>query len=135
MSVVGIASIALGVLAVGCRGYSLVAPAPTLNWIRNMVSSNGRLRLFGAVLLAIGAMLVWAGVSEDTQLAGFITFIGYLFAGASVLVLLIFPGAYRAIVDSIMQKDTDGVLIFVRVRSLLGVVFGLLLIYFGVQAL
>jgi hypothetical protein len=100
-----------------------------------MVSSNGRLRLFGAVLLAIGAMLVWAGVSEDTQLAGFITFIGYLFAGASVLVLLIFPGAYRAIVDSIMQKDTDGVLIFVRVRSLLGVVFGLLLIYFGVQAL
>ena len=134
MNAVAIVSIALGVLTVCSRGYSLVAPASALRSFRTMVGTNRGLRILGAFLLLIGLTMIWAGFSQDSGLADVLSFLAFAFVGLSIL-LLLFPSAYRNIVDLTMPEDTEGVFIFVRFKSLYGIIIGVLFIYFGVHAL
>ncbi len=135
MSAVGIVTIALGVLGVCGRGPLLVAPAATLRWFKETVASNGRSRTLGAFLVTLGAVMAWAGASEDSGLATFLTVFGWGFLGTSVLVLVLFPGIYRAIANPFLPSDTSGSLFFWRFRGLAGTLVGVLIIYFGVLAL
>ena len=135
MNAVGIVSIALGVLVVCVRGYSLVAPVPTLRWFRTMSRTNGGLRKLGTFVLLVGLTMIWAGSSEDNGLADVLSFVGFAFVGMSTLLLLLFPSAYRVLVDSMIPEDTSGVLTFLRFKSITGIIIGVLFIYFGVCAL
>ena len=135
MNAVGIVSIALGVLFVCVRGYSLVAPVPTLRWFRTMARTNGGLRKSGTFVLLVGLTMIWAGSSEDSGLASVLSFLGFAFVGMSTLLLLLFPSAFRALVDLMMPEDTSGVLTFLRFKSITGIIIGALFIYFGVHAL
>ena len=135
MNTVGLVSIALGALFIFSRGYCLIAPAPTLRWFRNLVSTNFGVRKMGVIVLAIGITMIWAGSSEDSGLADVLNFVGFAFVGISTLLLLLFPGAYRSLVDSMIPEDTSGVLNFVRFKGLTGVIAGVLLICFGALAL
>ena len=134
MNAVGIVSIALGVLTVCSRGYSLVAPASALRSFRTMVRTNRGLRILGAFILLIALTMLWAGSSQASGLADVLSFLAFAFVGLSIL-LLLFPSAYRNIVDLTMPEDTKGVFIFVRFKSLYGIIIGVLFIYFGVHAL
>ena len=129
MSAVGIVTIALGVLVVCGRGTLLVAPAPTLRWFKETVASNGRLRTFGSFLVTLGA------ASEDSGLATFLTVFGWGLLGSSALVLVLFPGIYRAMVNAFLPSDTSGSLFLWRFRGLAGTLVGVLVIYFGALAL
>ncbi len=135
MNAVGIVSIALGVLVVCVRGYSLVAPVPTLRWFRTMAHTNVGLRKLGTFVLLVGLTMIWAGSSEDSGLADVLSFVGFAFVGMSTLLLLLFPNAYRVLVDSMIPEDTSGVLTFLRFKSITGIIIGVLFIYFGVCAL
>ena len=134
MNAVGIVTIALGVLVVCYRGTLLVAPAPTLRWFKEPVASNGRLRPFGSFLVTLGAAMAWAGASEDSGLATFLTVSGWVVLVSSALVLVLFPGVYRAIANPFMPSDTSNFFLW-RCAGLAGLPVGVFIIYFGVLAL
>ncbi len=134
MSAVGIVTIALGVLVVFGRGALLVAPEPSLRWFKETIASNGRLRTLGAFVVTIGAAMAWAGASEDSGLATFLTIFGWPTVGVSALLLVLFPGVYRAIANPFLPSDTSSLFLW-RFAGLAGMAVGVLIIYFGVLAL
>jgi hypothetical protein len=132
---VGIASIVVGVVVLCSRGALLVVPAATLRWFRAVIATNARIRSLGAVALSLGATMLWAGASEHGGLATTLSVVGSAIVGMSTLALLLFPAVYRAIAEAMLPFDGDTDLTGWRVRGLLGVVLGGLLIYFGALAL
>ena len=135
MSEVGVVSIVLGVVVVCSRGALVVAPAATLRWFEGVITTDGRIRVMGAVMMALGAAMVWAGASEHSGLATFLSVVGWAFVGISTLALELFPAAYRAIAEAVLPSDTGAELTGWRLLGLLGVIIGGLLIYFGALAL
>ena len=135
MNTVGIVSIVLGALTLFSRGYSLVAPEKFLAWYRNTVGTNRGLRTLGAPILVLGLTMIWAGSSDDTGLATVLYYFGIMLVAMSTLLLLIFPNAYRAMVESMIPEDTSGVVNFVRFKGLAGVIIGILFIYYGALSL
>jgi hypothetical protein len=135
VNVVGIVSIALGVVTMCSRGCLLAAPVPTLRWFRNVAGTNRGLRTLGSLILLIGFAMIWAGSLEDSGLATVLFFVGFAFVGISTLLLLLFPGAYRDLVNSTMPEDSRGVMIFLRFKGIAGIFVGAAFIYFGVRAL
>ena len=91
MNAVGIVSIALGVLVVCVRGYSLVAPVPNLRWFRTMSRTNGGLRKLGTFVLLVGLTIIWAGSSEDSGLADVLSFVGFAFVGNEYAIAFTIP--------------------------------------------
>ncbi len=130
MSTVGIVSIALGALVVGGRGSLLVKPEASLRWFKELIATNGRLRLLGGFIIILGAAMVWAGASEDNVLASIMTVFGWAFIGMSTLLLVLFPGVYRAIANPFLPSDASNLFLW-RFGGLVGVAVGGLLIYFG----
>ena len=135
MSAVGIVTIALGVLGVCEGGGPLVAPEAYFGWLKETIASNARIRMLGAFVMALGGAMVWAGTSEDSGLATFLTVLGWVMLVISALVLVLFPGVYHTIANPFMPSDTSGSLFLWRVRGLAGILAGVLIIYFGVLAL
>jgi len=135
MSAVGIVTIALGVLGVCEGGGPLVAPEAYFGWLKETIASNARIRMLGAFFMALGGAMVWAGTSEDSGLATFLTVLGWVMLVISALVLVLFPGVYHTIANPFMPSDTSGSLFLWRVRGLAGILAGVLIIYFGVLAL
>ena len=135
MEPVGIVSIVLGVLTVCARGFLVVTPEATLRWLQRLIRSNSRMRTLGAFVVTLGVVMVWAGNSEDSGLASVLSFAGWAFVGTSTLLLMLFPGAYRAIAREFLPSDPGGRLVAWRLRGLIGVLVGSLFIYFGALAL
>ena len=79
--------------------------------------------------------MAWAGASEDSGLATFLTVFGWGLLGLSALALVLFPGIYRAMANAFLPSDTSGSLFLWRVRGLAGTLAGVLIIYFGALAL
>ena len=135
MEPVGIVSIGLGVLVVCGRGFLVLAPGPTLRWFQRLISSDGRTRIAGAFLGSLGALMAWVGHSDDSDLAGVLSFVGWVFVAGSTLLLVLFPGAYRALAREFLPSDPSGRLVGWRIKGLIGVIVGALFIYFGALAL
>ena len=135
MSAVGIVTIALGVLGVCESGAPLVAPEAYFGWLKETIASNARIRMLGAFGMALGGAMVWAGTSEDSGLATFLTVLGWVMLVISALALVLFPGVYHTIANPFMPSVTSGSLFLWRVRGLAGILAGVLIIYFGVLAL
>ncbi len=140
MSAVGIVSIAVGVLGVCKGGLLLVAPAAFLRWFKRTFRTNGRVRVLGAFVLALGATLIWAGASEEQDtlraVLAFILFVlGLAVVGIAAPWLALFPGAFRTLVNAIVPSDACGSLILWRMAGLARLILCVLLIYFGARAL
>lgn len=135
MSAVGIVSIAVGALGICSRGPLVVAPAASLRWFEKLISTNGRVRVLGAVMLPLGVAMIWAGSTEDSGLAGLLFMVGLGIVTVCALWLLPFPDAYRALANEILPSDRSGSLIGWRIVGLAVVFAGALLIYFGALAL
>jgi len=134
MSAVGIVTIALGVLGVCEGGGPLVAPEAYFGWLKETIASNARIRMLGAFVMALGGAMVWAGTSEDSGLATFLTVLGWVMLVISALVLVLFPGVYRTIANPFMPSDTSNFFLW-RCAGLASLPFGVFIIYFGVLAL
>ena len=135
MSAVGVVSIVFGVVVVCSRAPLLVAPASTLRWLAGVIGTNGPIRALGVVALALGAVMVWAGDSQHSELATILWLAGWAIVGVSTPLLLFFPSLYRAIVESMLPSDGDADMTGLRILGLASVVIGGLLIYFGALAL
>ena len=107
MTTVGIVTIALGVI-VGCsRGALLVAPEAVLRWFLEIMETKGRVRVLGAIVVALGAVTIWAGASEESTLATILSVMGWAFLAVSVPLLVLFPGAYQAIAKAVLKYKSD----------------------------
>ena len=135
MNAVGIISVEVGALFLVSRASSLVAPAKFLAMFRSIVSTNTGLRMVGAYILVLGLVMIAAGYLQDSGLATVLFYIGIAFTGMSTFLMLLFPNAYRSMVDTMIPEDTSGVMLFIRFKSLSGVIIGVLFIYYGVLAL
>lgn len=106
-----------------------------MRWFKGVISTNGRLRAMGAVMLTLGATLIWAGASEESGLASVLSVVGWALVVIATLALLLFPAAYRAVANSFLPSEPSGSLTAWRIRGLIGVIIGVLLIYFGALSL
>ena len=134
MSVVGIVTIAFGLLVVCTRGPLAVALAATLRRFRGLIATNRPTRILGAVVLILGAAMVWAGTTEDSSFASLLMVVG-LWIGAAGALLVILPGGYRGLVRFFLPDVAKGRLLGWRLLGVLGTSIGLLVIYIGVRAL
>ena len=135
MSPVGIVSVVVGVMAVCGRGFSLVWPAASLRWVKEMTHTNGRIRILGAFGVAVGMTMVWAGASEDSMLATLLFVLGGVIVVMSTPTMVLFPGVFRALANAFLPSDVSAGLNRWRMRGLAGVIAGALLIYYGALAL
>jgi hypothetical protein len=135
MSRVGIVTIALGFLALGVRGVLLVTPAAALAWFKNAISTTGRVRVFGLVLSVLGLAMIWGGASDDSLLAYLLSLGGWASTVFSVLALVLFPGVYQSMANTLVPADLSEDLTMWRIGGVLGVMAGVAIIYFGVLAL
>jgi hypothetical protein len=131
MSSVGIVCIIFGFLIVISRGLIVVAPATTLRWVKNMISTEIRVRTLGLYALVLPALMIWAGASEDTILANVLLIFGLFYLLIAIPWLVFFPRSYMEFTNSLLPSNLMGW----RVLGLLGVVVGLVLVHFGLDAL
>lgn len=86
-----------------------------------------RVRVLGLCTLAIPALLIWAGASEDTGLAHVLLIFGVFFLLVIIPWLVFFPRSFIEITSSLLPSD----LMVWRLLGLLGVIVGLVLVYIG----
>ena len=134
MSAVGVVTIAFGLLIVCTRGPLAVAPAATLRRFRVLIATDRPTRILGAVVLILGAAMVWAGTTEDSSFASLLMVVG-LWIGAAGAFLVILPGGYRGLVRFFLPEVETGRLIGWRLIGILGTTIGLVLIFIGIRAL
>ena len=135
MNGVAIVSILLGALVVCGRLPMTVAPAPTLRWFHRLVSSDSRLRVLGAAFALLGVAMIWVGSPADSELGGVVMFVGMWVLGGSLLLLVVFPAAYRSLVVGLSPRDPEGSLIGWRLAGLAGAAIGVAFVIAGVRAL
>ena len=143
MNPVGIVSITVGVLGVCYGGYVVVAPAASLRGFEGIIRSSGRTRAFGAFLLPLGALLVWAGATEDagfnlnaqSTLAFILSLIGWLWLVVSTPMLVLVPQVFRAVVSVFLGPDRNGRLNAWRALGVVRIAVNAPFIYFGALAL
>ncbi|MBN4046874.1 hypothetical protein JYT90_00995 [bacterium AH-315-P07] len=135
MNAVGFVSIVVGAIFLVSRVSALVAPGKMLTWFRTIIRTNRGVRTVGAPILVLGLTMIGVGYPQDSGLATVLFYVGIIFVGMSTFLLLLFPGIYRSMVESMMPEDTEGVMIFIRYKGLSGIVIGGLFIYFGALAL
>ena len=131
MSSAGIVCIVFGALIVTSRGLIVVAPATTLRWVKDMISTETRVRTFGLCALVLPALMIWAGASEDTVLANVLLIFGLFFLLLPIPWLVFYPRSYMEFTNFLLPSNLMGW----RVIGLLGAIVGLVLVYFGWGAL
>lgn len=135
VSSVGIVSIVLGLSIAISRAFLVVAPAATLRWFAERISTEARTRAFGASMLILPAAMIWAGASEDSGLAGVLLIFGLFILFAIVGWLWAFPRSYMEFCGAFLPHDENSSMVGWRVLGLLGVAIGLVFIYYGWLAL
>lgn len=130
MSEVGIASVLLGCLIIALRGGLLVAPSATAELYLRAVETLMRVRVMGALFAVLGVGCVRASEAGAGVMATVIGLVGWLlvFGGAF---LVIFPAPYRRLAQVLMEALD---VLALRAIGALGVVIGVLFVYFGLAA-
>ena len=131
MNSVALVCIILGSLIVVSRGLIVVAPATTLRWFTAMIETEARVRTLGFCVLLLPVLMIWAGSTEDTALALVLLIFGLFFLFVAIPLLLFFPRSFMDIASAFLPTS----LMTWRLLGLMGVLFGLVLIYFGWGAL
>jgi len=116
-----------GVFAILTRGPLIFAPEATMRLIRKLTVNNTRVRLLGLFILFFGFALSLAARDSSLAIGQLIFILGFLVAFVSILLLLIFPAAYRQVIDFVSDFDTS----VLRTAGFLGVVFGAFFLYLG----
>ncbi len=135
MSSAGIVATFLGVLVICSRGPLLLVPASALRWFGEAIKTEGRTRIFGAIVALIAVPMIWSGISEDTSLAGVLLIFGVFVLVFAVPALVLFPRVYMSLGNSVVPDDLSGNLLGWRILGLVGVIIGVAIVMVGVDAL
>ena len=79
--------------------------------------------------------MIWAGLTENSDLAGFLLVFGIFILMITILGLVIFPQAYMGLVESLMPKETDTNLFGWRLLGVVAVIVGTAIFNVGFNAL
>ena len=135
MSIIGITSVFLGTVIILSRGMLVIAPGTTLNGFRAIIQTSTRTRVFGFCIIPLGALMIWAGDSDHSTLAEILMFFGWWVIGGALLLLVIFPSVYIAMLEAMLPSEPTTDFFGWRVLGLFGVAIGVLFVYFGMLAL
>ena len=135
--------LAVGVFGVCYGGFVFVAPTALLHWFKGTATTNGRIRTFGAFMLGVAMILIWAGASEEgsfdlngqSTLAFILSLIGWVWVVVMTTGLVLFPGFYRAIIHTFVPSELSGSLIGWRLLGLVRIAISAPFVYFGALAL
>jgi hypothetical protein len=135
MSTAGIVTMFLGALMVATRAPLIFTPRKALAALRFVFYTETRTRLLGGVITTIEIPMIWAGLTENSDLAGFLLVFGIFILMITILVLVIFPQAYMGLVESLMPKETDTNLFGWRLLGVVAVIVGTAIFNVGFNAL
>ncbi len=131
MNSVGMVCILIGSIIVLSRAMIVVAPVASLRWFNELIAKEARVRMMGICSLFMPALLIWAGTSEDTTLAGVLLIFGLFFLIVAIPWLVFFPRSYIEFSRSLLPTN----LLAWRLLGVLGVIVGLVLVNIGMDAL
>ena len=122
--------LSLGVIIIVSRGPLVIWPAATRNVYHRLLKTNQRVRVFGLVLLPLATAMILANRGDPRDAAILLTGLGYLFICIVLVFLLIIPGIYRLIADTVLEA-MDSVML--RGVGVMAVIVGILLVYTGLR--
>ncbi len=123
MEPVAIVTAFVAALYIVCRGPFAVAPAATAAFYRRKLSTPGRVRVFGGLLVLLAAaLIVTAREARATQggLTILVEGLGWLAAAAALWVLAA-PRSWQRLMDGFFSAPGP----FLRVFGALNIAFGL----------
>lgn len=122
--------IIIGALIILSRGPLLVAPRATLDLYRKLVATRTRVRLFGLVLMALGAAMFYYCHGGHNAPELIIQILGAFIATMAFFLMLIMPWLYMLIAQSIIDAMDE---VMARLFGLVSVIAGAIIIYLGIS--
>ena len=113
----------------------IFTPRKALAALRFVFYTETRTRLLGGVITTLEIPMIWAGLTENSDLAGFLLVFGIFILMITILGLVIFPQAYMGLVESLMPKETDTNLFGWRLLGVVAVIVGTAIFNVGFNAL
>jgi len=127
MSGLAVVSVIAGIFLVVARAPMIFTPDGMVKFAKMMIAKDSRIRWMGSCLLVLSfSMIINAWGSEQTAALVILIF-GIIWTLGSILALLIFPSAYRAIAEFFLEMDA----LVLRVTGVLGAGLGILFICLG----
>ena len=130
MSQLALVSVIAGAVIIAVRGPFVLAPTASSAAGRWLIASRARIRVAGVIFAALGLVMILSAHGSNQGTAWVISIVGWLWALASVFLLLIFTSFYQQMARGIMDALDD--LALMRVLGAIGALFGALLIYLGI---
>lgn len=130
MDALSILCVALGVLILASRGPMLFAPAAYLRFLKELTSTNLRVRGLAAAFTPFVVALLALPLG-DGEMAGILRFLGWLWA-AAMLWMLAIPGSYRKLAVAVLEAMSSSGEGGTRTIGAVAVAIGIALIYFGI---
>jgi hypothetical protein len=130
MNQLALVSVVAGALIIAVRGPFVLAPTVSSASGRWLIASRARVRAAGVIFAALGLAMILSAHGSAQGPAWVISILGWLWALAAVLLLLIFTSSYRRMALGIMDVLDDAALL--RWLGLVGTLFGAFLVYLGV---
>ena len=132
MNRLSVISIIIGIVAIVFRTPFIFTPEAAMKYFsEKVVSNNNRIRLFCLFLLVLGLAMIFAARESGLVIGKIIVVWGIFIAFISIVLMLIFPGAYRQIINYFSTVDSS----VLRAIGFLGVAIGAIFLYFGLVVL
>jgi uncharacterized protein YjeT (DUF2065 family) len=123
--------IVLGLVIIVSRGPLVLAPDATLRVYRQLLATDARVRILGACIVALAVPMILVAQGSDLTTAKVVFVMGWGMACVGVLLLLLFPAAYRRFAESILDAMSQAL----RPVGAIAVGIGVLFIWMGVSVL
>jgi len=127
---IGITCIVFGIVIMLVEAVYVVFPTLFTIWYKEAIETDTRVRILATGFLALGAILIWAGSTEQHNLTYALIVFGMFSLCASGWMMLV-PADYRFLVDMMMPSEPCLLLSIWRVMAFGGVLFGGVAAYYG----
>lgn len=130
MTPLAVVVVILGLLIAVTRAPFIFAPSATRIFYMKWFETDGRMRVLGILVLAIGAALVWVSGTEETTLSKIAFGFGIFMSAFGAIVFILFPTPARNLANKIWNSFSDPML---RVLGFIAVLFGLAIANYGLS--
>lgn len=129
MSPLALVLVIVGLLIAASRAPLIIAPEGTRSFYLKLMETDGRMRSLALLIIALGALMIWASAPEATAVANIVYWLGLLMLAIATFFILL-PGQARQLAATTWGSFSTGVL---RALGLVALVFGLLVAAYGLS--
>lgn len=129
MSPLALVLVIIGLLIAASRAPLIIAPEGTRSLYLKLMETDGRMRALAIMIIALGALMIWASAPEPTAVANIVYWLGLLMLAIATFFILL-PGQARRLATTTWSSFSTGVL---RGLGLVALVFGLLVAAYGLS--